>query len=253
MANRLSSPMNSVRRTITTQFVIVAAALAAALSQSELPSCAQSGNASSINGYYVPEPGPYSYVPSENPGSPRPLSREEMKDPAVKAHIEASQAVLRAMAEFRGAQGDAAKAAAQKKLNDALIKCFDADMKVREEKLQKVEAQVKTLRTQFDKRASKKQEILDLQMKMYENEAEGLGFFGNSLGGGMFSPEAAVVSTLWQTPWGAPPPSSVPAPTFSSNAPGMAPGRANSPQPRTLDAPSQRPREAPANSPTPAE
>lgn len=103
-------------------------------------------------------------------------------DPLVKSQMEMSQALGDAIGEFRRAQGDDAKAAAQKKLVEALTKYFDADMKGREAGLQKVEAQVKLLRSQLDKRAGKKQEIIDLQIKLLENEADGLGFFGSPPG-----------------------------------------------------------------------
>ena len=50
----------------------------------------------------------------------------------------------------------------------------------REEELARVEERVKKLRALLTKRASKKQEIIDLQIKVLENEADGLGFFNNA-------------------------------------------------------------------------
>lgn len=92
------------------------------------------------------------------------------------------QAIQTATNELRDAPDDAAKAAARKKLVDLLAQFFDADMKNRQAQLQAIEERVKKLRSQFDKRASKKQEILDLQLKLLENEADGLGFFGSPAG-----------------------------------------------------------------------
>jgi hypothetical protein len=102
-----------------------------------------------------------------------------MGGPAADPRIGAMQEITAAAAAFRDAANDEAKSAARKKLADLLDKYFDADMKARAAELTKVEERVKKLRTLFDTRASKKQEIIDLQVKVLENEADGLGFFNN--------------------------------------------------------------------------
>lgn len=163
MANWFNKLKNRTRPNPKRFIGVVAVVFAAILSLGEASSWAQFGGSNNYGGGFYGGAG----GGMENPD-----------DPGVRAKMEASQRLANAMSEFHRAQGDDAKAAAQKKLLEALTKYFDADMKVREAGLQKVEAQVKTLRSQFDKRASKKQEILELQLKLLENETEGLGFFG---------------------------------------------------------------------------
>ncbi|MFO0789860.1 MAG: hypothetical protein U0805_10405 [Pirellulales bacterium] len=94
-----------------------------------------------------------------------------------------SPAIDAAAAELRDATTDEAKSAARKKLTALLNKTFDEDMKGRETELKKVEERVKKLRAQYQKRIDKKQEIVDLQLKVLENEADGLGFFNTPVPG----------------------------------------------------------------------
>jgi hypothetical protein len=54
---------------------------------------------------------------------------------------------------------------------------FDQDMKRRAGELKKIEERFAKLRAQLDRRREKKQEIVDLQMKLILNEADGLGFY----------------------------------------------------------------------------
>ncbi len=183
MANRINSRTNGARQNRKWRFVIVAASFVTVLAFGGRQSLAQFGSGHPSV--------PYGVVLGNG------VVMENPDDPAVKAKMEASQGMAKAMAEFRHTPDGDAKAAAQKKLLEALAKYFDADMKAREANLQKVEAQVKTLRSQFDKRASKKQEILDLQMKLLENETEGLGFFGSPSAGFPLAPATAPEPALF--------------------------------------------------------
>jgi hypothetical protein len=83
--------------------------------------------------------------------------------------------------ELHDAKEEEARAKAEKKLSGLLNKYFEEDMKRREEELKKVEARVKNLRALLQKRREKQEEILDLQMKVLLNEADGLGFFNNAM------------------------------------------------------------------------
>jgi hypothetical protein len=94
------------------------------------------------------------------------------------------RAVGEAAEALRAADGEDAKAKAAAQLAKILNAYFDEDMKRRAAELAKIEERVKKLRTQFDKRAAKKQEIINLQIKVLENEANGLGFFNSTGGGG---------------------------------------------------------------------
>ena len=54
---------------------------------------------------------------------------------------------------------------------------FEADMKLREAELTGIKKRVDDMEQHLNKRAAAKQEIVDLQVRMFEKEAEGLGFF----------------------------------------------------------------------------
>jgi hypothetical protein len=82
-------------------------------------------------------------------------------------------------AKLHSAPNDEIKAEGRKVLKKLLDEYFDEDMKERAAELDKVEDRVKKLRAQLGKRGDKKEEILDLQFKVLENEADGLGFFSN--------------------------------------------------------------------------
>jgi hypothetical protein len=84
---------------------------------------------------------------------------------------------------LRTATGDEQKAAAKKQLGELLNQYFDQDLRRRQEELARIEERVKNLRSQLTKRQEKKQELIDLQIKVVENEADGLGFF-NAQGDG---------------------------------------------------------------------
>jgi hypothetical protein len=134
------------------------------------------------------EPAPYAQYPRTVEAAPT----FKFKTNVIRGQRRGTQEIAAAAAAFRDAANDEAKATARKKLLDLLAKYFDEDMKAREAELKKVEDRVKKLRAQLDKRSSKKQEIIDLQVKVLENEADGLGFFNNDPGGNpWFSAPAA--------------------------------------------------------------
>ncbi len=78
------------------------------------------------------------------------------------------------------AKDDEAKSNAQQELSELLNKYFDDDMQRREEELVKVEERLKNLRSLLEKRRAKQREIIELQIKVLLNEADGLGFFNNA-------------------------------------------------------------------------
>jgi len=90
--------------------------------------------------------------------------------------------------ELRAAETDEAKDEAKKATQTLLDGYFEADMKKREREIADIEARVKRLRAQLEKRRAAKDEIVQLQLKVIVNEAEGLGFFSappSNLPGGM--------------------------------------------------------------------
>lgn len=85
--------------------------------------------------------------------------------------------------ELRDAD-DAEKTAVTRKLEAAVTKQFDRDMDYRESELRKLEERLNKLRGQLDRRRNAKAEIIQLQIKVLVNEAEGLGFGGEPLPSG---------------------------------------------------------------------
>jgi hypothetical protein len=85
--------------------------------------------------------------------------------------------IRRAVAAIRNAADEVQKSRETKQLSDLLNEYFETDVRRRESELTQIEERVKKLREQLDLRRQKKQEILDLQMKVALNEADGLGFF----------------------------------------------------------------------------
>ena len=63
-----------------------------------------------------------------------------------------------------------------KQLETAVSECFDEDMKVREGELTRIEQRIAKLRSRLDKRKKARTDIIQLEMKVLSNEAEGLGF-----------------------------------------------------------------------------
>jgi hypothetical protein len=106
--------------------------------------------------------------------------------------INVGSSMRKAAEAVRDAQGDEAKAVAEKTLANLLSKYFDEDMARRESELTKIEERLIKLRDLHNRRRAKKQEILELQTKVALNEAEGLGFYdGQSPGPWNASPGPA--------------------------------------------------------------
>lgn len=82
----------------------------------------------------------------------------------------------RLMNQLRGAEDDAKKGEITKQLESAVDKYFDEDMKARETELKNLEERLTKLRGQLDRRRKAKADIIQLQIKVLVNEAEGLGF-----------------------------------------------------------------------------
>lgn len=90
--------------------------------------------------------------------------------------------IRRAAAAIRSAPDELSKARETKLLSDLLNEFFEVDARRREVELAQIEERVKKLREQLDRRREKKQEIIDLQLKVALNEADGLGFFTGPAG-----------------------------------------------------------------------
>jgi hypothetical protein len=78
--------------------------------------------------------------------------------------------------ELVEAKDDKQKTAVTDKLKSAVDKCFEADMKGREAELKKLQERLDKLKAQLEKRRKAKDEIVQLEVKVLTNEADGLGF-----------------------------------------------------------------------------
>jgi hypothetical protein len=107
---------------------------------------------------------------------------------------DSKSAIRDAAKELRDAKGDEAKDKAEANLRDLLSKYFDEDMKQREAALKEMEARLSKLKERLAKRHDKMQEIVDLQIKVLINEADGLGFFSGepAFNGSPLNPRSAA-------------------------------------------------------------
>jgi hypothetical protein len=85
----------------------------------------------------------------------------------------------KAVEALREAEDDQSKSKAEDHLRDLLTEYFGEDMKRREAELKEMAKRLKKLEEQLELRNEKMDEIVDLQMKVLVNQAEGLGFFSN--------------------------------------------------------------------------
>src|SRR6185436_2293276 len=118
-----------------------------------------------------PAPVPYGLpnVPLTAP-VPLPDGRIHQVQALTQPRIEA------AMKKLRDAKGDDEKQAAKTALRNVLAKIFEEDMNAREKQAKEIETRLATLRQRYQERQKAANEILDLQLKVLENEAAGLGF-----------------------------------------------------------------------------
>jgi multidrug efflux pump subunit AcrA (membrane-fusion protein) len=116
-----------------------------------------------------------------------------------------AHAKLREAAEaVRDAEDGKDREQAASKLRELLEDSFAEDMKRREESLEEMKDRLNKLEEQLDRRRDKMEEIVELQMKVLVNEADGLGFFS----GGASTFEAPIIThgqnTLFAPPPGEP-------------------------------------------------
>jgi hypothetical protein len=127
---------------------------------------------------------------------------------------------LRQAAEaLRDAEGDEAKADAESKLRELLADYFDEDMERRAAELEQIEQRVSTLREQLERRGNHKPEIIDLQVKVLVNEAEGLGFFSDTGSEGFIFTRSDDPWTISGPPMAFPAPIAAPAAVPAPPAP----------------------------------
>jgi hypothetical protein len=93
---------------------------------------------------------------------------------------EAKAAMRDAAANLRSAETDADKEQAEARLRELLTKYFEHDMTQRQSELKEMETRLRKLEEQLERRREKMEEIIDLQVQVLVNQADGLGFFNES-------------------------------------------------------------------------
>ncbi len=118
-----------------------------------------------------------------------------------------------AIDKLRKAKTDEEKADARKQLNSALGDEFDEYLKHQAKELDRLEAKVKKLRGQWDKRREAKDELVALRIQTLENEANGLGWPAGS-GNNFWMGSSGGPASLGTTSWGMAYPPMAPIPSM---------------------------------------
>lgn len=109
------------------------------------------------------------------------------------------QGIREAAAALSTAEDDKTRNEAREKLDSLLNEYFEADMARREQELKAVEERVKKLHAQLERRREKKSDIIELQMKVLLNEADGMGFFSGDVPAINWLPKQGAGSVGWET------------------------------------------------------
>jgi hypothetical protein len=88
------------------------------------------------------------------------------------------EALRQAVGKLKAAKNDEEKTIATRGISQVLEKSFNRDLEQRETQVSEVEARVKRLREQIEKRKKAKDQIISLRLQTLVNEADGLGFPG---------------------------------------------------------------------------
>ncbi|MBI2477924.1 MAG: efflux RND transporter periplasmic adaptor subunit [Planctomycetia bacterium] len=88
----------------------------------------------------------------------------------------AQQRIRAARQQLRDAKTDDERKSARAQLRQLLAEIFSQDMQTREKQAAEIESRLSKLRQQYREREKVKDEIIDLQLKVIEQDAAGLGF-----------------------------------------------------------------------------
>jgi hypothetical protein len=91
---------------------------------------------------------------------------------------EVPEPVDRAMRQVQAAKTDEERQAAKNGLRMVLVEVFVKDMQLRKVETLRIEERLAKLKAQHEARLSAREQIIDLQMKVLEHDAAGLGFPG---------------------------------------------------------------------------
>lgn len=90
--------------------------------------------------------------------------------------------IRRAAEKLRDAKDDQTKTEAREKLAELLGQYFDQDTARRQQELAKLQERLAKLQAQLQRRREMRQNIIDLQIQVALNEADGLGFMSRPAG-----------------------------------------------------------------------
>jgi hypothetical protein len=136
------------------------------------------------------------YDPLQSRGNPysQPIRPGTVYD-AATGQPEISQLIKK----LRDADDDAKKEEITRQIEAVLTKSFDRDLDVRQNDLEKLDERVSKLRALLDRRRKAKADIIQLQVKVLVNEAEGLGFGGHAVQPG-YTPSVMGITPPSATP-----------------------------------------------------
>ena len=108
-------------------------------------------------------------------------------EPSSRSQI--AQKVNELRQQLKAAQSTNEKDHTKNSLREALVEYFDGDMQQRRAELDKLTSRSSVMSAALEKRAAAKEQLIDLQLKSFKYEAEGLGLFpsrpsGNGYGSG---------------------------------------------------------------------
>jgi hypothetical protein len=103
------------------------------------------------------------------------------KDGALTFYLDKAtspeQEIQKGVKKYQVAKTEEKKEDAKQGISAALSSYFDADMKNREKDIVNIEKRIKKLRALLEKRRAAKAKLVDLQLKVLINKADGLGFY----------------------------------------------------------------------------
>jgi hypothetical protein len=116
---------------------------------------------------------------------PRSVTRtivEQRMEPISKEEIAEMKKLAEAIRLLHESKDEEARKKAADTIREQLNAQFDRDLKRREKELADIEARLKTLREQVEKRKAARDRIVGLRLDTIVNEADGLGFPADSVG-----------------------------------------------------------------------
>lgn len=116
---------------------------------------------------------------------PRSVTRtivEQRMEPLSKGEIAEMKKLAEATRLLHESKDEEARKKAADTIREQLNAQFDRDLKRREKELSDIEARLKTLREQVEKRKAARDRIVGLRLDTIVNEADGLGFPADSVG-----------------------------------------------------------------------